>query len=274
MQISIDNVVPDDVSKKSLKTLDAPDKEGRVHSKLKLLRQHATFQVNINSVLGGGTREPRGRTHDQQTRARARVHHLDRHHPRRAGTAEAARSAASARSTRTSRGRSDGMTHVVKNIYSGIRDFQSNLVDGKPNEWRCRAGARYLYICENGLVHYCSQQRGMPGIPLEQYTPSTSAASSTPRSPARPTARSAASTGCRSWISGGSRRPGSIRFRRAGSWRSAPRIAACRSSGSRAPAPAGLFRQLSASRLFRPLSAPSVPARSSPSRPRRHRQSA
>ena len=64
----------------------------------------------------------------------------------------------------------DGMTHVVKNIYSGIRDFQSNLVDGKPNEWRCRAGARYLYICENGLVHYCSQQRGIPGIPLEQYT--------------------------------------------------------------------------------------------------------
>ena len=30
-------------------------------------------------------------------------------------------------------------------------------------------GARYLYICEDGLVHYCSQQRGYPGIPLEQY---------------------------------------------------------------------------------------------------------
>ena len=36
--------------------------------------------------------------------------------------------------------------------------------------WRCRAGARYLYICEDGLVHYCSQQRGYPGIPLEKYT--------------------------------------------------------------------------------------------------------
>src|SRR6187431_2299376 len=58
MQISIDNVVPDDVSKKSLKTLDAPDRDGRVHSKLKLLRLHAEFQVNINSVLGGGTRNP------------------------------------------------------------------------------------------------------------------------------------------------------------------------------------------------------------------------
>jgi hypothetical protein len=26
-----------------------------------------------------------------------------------------------------------------------------------------------LYVCEDGLVHWCSQQRGYPGIPLEQY---------------------------------------------------------------------------------------------------------
>ena len=27
-----------------------------------------------------------------------------------------------------------------------------------------------MYICEDGLVHYCSQQRGYPAKPLEQYT--------------------------------------------------------------------------------------------------------
>ena len=32
----------------------------------------------------------------------------------------------------------------------------------------CRAGARYLYICEDGLVHYCSQQRGYPATPLDR----------------------------------------------------------------------------------------------------------
>ncbi len=48
--------------------------------------------------------------------------------------------------------------------------FQKNLMDAKPNEWRCRAGGRYLYICEFGLVHRCSQQRGQPGIPLLDYT--------------------------------------------------------------------------------------------------------
>src|SRR6266849_2912632 len=49
MQISIDNVMPDDVSKKSLKVLD---------KKLQLLAEYAEFHVNINSVVGGGIRTP------------------------------------------------------------------------------------------------------------------------------------------------------------------------------------------------------------------------
>ena len=49
MQISIDNVMPDEVSKKSLKVLDA---------KLKMLAEHADFHVNINSVVGGGIAKP------------------------------------------------------------------------------------------------------------------------------------------------------------------------------------------------------------------------
>src|ERR1035437_2225594 len=49
MQISIDNVKPDDVSKKSLKVLD---------KKLQMLSEHAEFHVNINSVVGGGIHHP------------------------------------------------------------------------------------------------------------------------------------------------------------------------------------------------------------------------
>src|SRR6266852_5664097 len=44
------------------------------------------------------------------------------------------------------------------------------ITNGREHDWKCRAGSRYLYICENGLVHWCSQQRGYPGIPLESYT--------------------------------------------------------------------------------------------------------
>src|SRR6202451_4398135 len=49
MQISIDNLEPDDVSKKSLKGLD---------KKLQMLAVHAGFHININSVVGGGFKDP------------------------------------------------------------------------------------------------------------------------------------------------------------------------------------------------------------------------
>ena len=49
LQISIDNVMPDEVSKKSLKVLDR---------KLQWLAEFAQFDVNINSVLGGGMAHP------------------------------------------------------------------------------------------------------------------------------------------------------------------------------------------------------------------------
>ena len=49
LQISIDNVNPDEVSNKSLKVLD---------KKLENLRDHAKFKVNINSVLGSGVKNP------------------------------------------------------------------------------------------------------------------------------------------------------------------------------------------------------------------------
>src|SRR5260370_1106359 len=49
MQISIDNVMPDEVSKKSLKVLD---------KKLQMLAEYAEFHVNINSVVGGGIHNP------------------------------------------------------------------------------------------------------------------------------------------------------------------------------------------------------------------------
>ena len=49
LQISIDNVKPDEVSKKSLKVLD---------KKLQLLAEYSIFQVNINSVLGSPVHIP------------------------------------------------------------------------------------------------------------------------------------------------------------------------------------------------------------------------
>jgi hypothetical protein len=62
------------------------------------------------------------------------------------------------------------MRAMSKSSYAQINYFQDNIAHGRENQWRCRAGARYLYICEEGLVHYCSQQRGYPAKPLAEYT--------------------------------------------------------------------------------------------------------
>src|SRR3984885_4731472 len=153
LQISIDNVMPDEVSKKSLKVLD---------KKLQLLAEHAEFHVNINSVVGGGIHNP----HDALVVGRRAVQlgftstigiiHDGDGQLRPLGPTE--------------RRIYHEMKSMEKRSFTRINAFQDNIAQGLPNEWRCRAGARYLYICEDGLVHYCSQQRGYPGVPLATYT--------------------------------------------------------------------------------------------------------
>jgi MoaA/NifB/PqqE/SkfB family radical SAM enzyme len=152
MQISIDNVQPDEVSKKSLKVLD---------KKLQMLAEHADFHVNINSVVGGGIKYPQ----DALTIARRAlklgftstigiIHDGD-------GQLKPLRD--------EERKIFYQVRELSKKNYSRFNHFQEAIANGEPNDWRCRAGSRYLYICENGLVHYCSQQRGWPGTPLSQY---------------------------------------------------------------------------------------------------------
>ena len=153
LQISIDNVMPDDVSKKSLKVLD---------KKLEALAEHAEFHVNINSVLGSGVKNPE----DALTVARRAIElgftstvgiiHDGNGQLRPLGQRE--------------REIFEEIMSLGKRSFSRLNNFQHNIAAGRENDWRCRAGSRYLYICEDGLVHYCSQQRGMPGIPLAEYT--------------------------------------------------------------------------------------------------------
>ncbi|MCS6915268.1 MAG: radical SAM protein [Myxococcales bacterium] len=153
LQISIDNVEPDEASQKSLRTLDR---------KLQHLSELAEFHVNVNTVLGSGVRRPEdaviiarraaelgfttsvGIIHDGSGQLRPlspREHAIYRE-----------------------------AVAYGQGLYSRVHGFQHRLVRGEPNDWQCRAGARYLYICEFGLVHYCSQQRGYPAIPLDEYT--------------------------------------------------------------------------------------------------------
>src|SRR5438309_5698008 len=153
LQISIDNVNPDEVSKKSLKVLD---------KKLQLLAEHADFHVNINSVVGAGIKHPQDalvigkRAVELGFSSTIGIIHDGGGQVQPLGDEE--------------RRIYHEMKRLEKRSFTRVNSFQDNIAKGKANEWRCRAGSRYLYICENGLVHYCSQQRGYPAIPLEKYT--------------------------------------------------------------------------------------------------------
>jgi MoaA/NifB/PqqE/SkfB family radical SAM enzyme len=155
LQISIDGAKPDEVSLKTLKSL---------RRKLELLSKHAAFHVNINSVLGISEE----RTHEALEVAE---------------TARALGFSHTVAVLHDGEGTLAPLSDTQKAVYAKLLDeggsiahkvnylaFQKNLMDAKPNDWRCRAGGRYLYICEFGLVHRCSQQRGQPGTPLLSYT--------------------------------------------------------------------------------------------------------
>jgi MoaA/NifB/PqqE/SkfB family radical SAM enzyme len=154
LQISIDNVVPDEVSKKSLKTLDG---------RLEWLSQYAIFQVNINSVLGSGVKDPEDalkiahRAVELGFTSTVGIIHDNNGQLKPLGTRELEIF--------------EEIMTLGKRSFSRFNEFQHNVARGREHNWRCRSGSRYLYICENGLVHWCSQQRGYPGIPLDQYTP-------------------------------------------------------------------------------------------------------
>jgi MoaA/NifB/PqqE/SkfB family radical SAM enzyme len=153
LQISIDNVEPDSTSMKSLRLLEP---------KLRWLAEGADFGVNINSVVGVGIKCPEdalviarraralgftssiGILHD----GRGQLQGLDERHM------------AVYRELKRLGSRRDARVNAL---------FQDNLAAGKPNDWSCRAGSRYLYVDEGGMVSYCSQMRGVPGIPLERY---------------------------------------------------------------------------------------------------------
>jgi MoaA/NifB/PqqE/SkfB family radical SAM enzyme len=152
MQISIDNVNPNDVSKKSLKT---------IKKKLELLAEHARFRVRINCVLGSSPPEE---------------------------AVEVARTVIGLGfDMNTSLVRAEDGTLLpvsteMRAAYETVRgmgkrapfflddDYTRPLMENGESEWKCRAGARTFHVDEFGLVHMCAPRVGMPAKPLAQYT--------------------------------------------------------------------------------------------------------
>jgi MoaA/NifB/PqqE/SkfB family radical SAM enzyme len=155
LQMSVDNVEPNDWSQKSW---------NYVRKKLELLKTHATFGVTINAVLGSSTIE--------QTRsvvAQVRdmgfymtvglMHDAD-------GQIIPGLLGEELESTYEELQRQSHKS-IFHNVGEG---WEAVMLRDGAAPFKCRAGGRYLYVDEFGLVSYCSQRRGTPGIDLLDYT--------------------------------------------------------------------------------------------------------
>jgi len=155
LQVSVDNVEPNDVSQKSW---------SKIKKKLLLLQEHAKFKLNINAVLGSSPPE-QARYLIDEIRSLGFYMTVGLLHDEK--------------------GQIDPglIGDILPEFYEEMRalcnksffhqfgeGWEQKMLRGGTAPWRCRAGARYLYIDEFGKVAYCSQRRSEPGIPLLEYT--------------------------------------------------------------------------------------------------------
>ena len=152
MQISVDNLEPNRTSAKSLRPL---------RPKLRLLAAHAGFRVRVNTVLGGGPPD------EAVAVARAVL---------------ALGFDAKCSLVRDDKGAVRPLDGASRQAYQQIRalgrrapaylseDFQLALAERGQVAWKCRSGARYFMVGEDGRVSLCESSWGTPGIPLEDYT--------------------------------------------------------------------------------------------------------
>ena len=151
LQVSVDGVEPQKVTKKVLRHLSGG---------LKVLADYASFKVVINAVIGSAPppevievvmfARKAGFTpsiqliHDEQGRLHLTPEELETYWK---------------------------LKRVVGRGAAGkAHDYKTRLIEQGEAPFKCRAGARYLYIDEQGHVCWCSQTRGGFRKPLLDYT--------------------------------------------------------------------------------------------------------
>ena len=153
MQLSIDNAVPNDVSKKSLKPL---------LPKLRLLKQHANFHVRINTVIGSS---PPAEALEVAKAVTAFGFHSNISLVREESGALAPPSA-------ETRAAYDQIRALGASRLPSFMDdtYTQTLLDHGTMSWKCRAGARTFLVDEFGLTHLCQPRAGKGSKPLLDYT--------------------------------------------------------------------------------------------------------
>lgn len=155
LQVSVDNMEPNDVSQKSW---------SKIKKRLLLLKEQAKFKLNVNAVLGS-SRPQQTRELIDEIRSLGFYMTVGLLHDHQ--------------------GQIDPglIGDILPEFYEEMQalcnksffhrfgeGWEQKMLRGGTAPWRCRAGARYLYVDEFGNVAYCSQRRAEPGVSLLDYT--------------------------------------------------------------------------------------------------------
>lgn len=151
LQVSVDGVMPNDVTVKVLKPM---------RKKLEVLSRHAKFRVTMSGVVGSA---PPGEAVQvlevaKQLGFKPRV--LLVHDGNGQLKLDAAR-----------RAEVEDIKRVIGKGFKDAGDYRARLAETGSAPFKCRSGSRYLYVDEFGYVRWCSQTRDYWGVPLAEYGP-------------------------------------------------------------------------------------------------------
>lgn len=150
MQISVDGVEPNDVTVKVLKPL---------RKKLEAVSRAAEFDVTLSGVIGSAASEEVleviafAREHGFKPRVLL-IHDED----------------GQLKLSEEERALYRRVQSELDDGFSQAHDYRTRLIEEGSAPFKCRAGSRYLYIDEFGIVHWCSQQWDAFQKPLADYT--------------------------------------------------------------------------------------------------------
>jgi len=150
MQVSIDGVTPNEVTVKVLKPL---------RPKLEVLARTAKFRVTLNGVIGSVASEEVleviafAKTHGFRPRV-CLIHHGD----------------GQLKLSTSERALYEKVKQELGTRFEEAKDYRTRLISEGTAPFKCRAGSRYLYVDELGVVRWCSQQMSSFGVPLADYT--------------------------------------------------------------------------------------------------------
>lgn len=149
LQISVDGVLPNETTVKVLKPL---------RNKLLTVARVAKFPVVLSAVLGASAPEDVLEVVEFAKSNGFRPRVLVVHD----GDGQAKMTPEELQAYRKVR-------EAIQAGFDEAHDYRMRLLTEGSAPFKCRAGSRYLYVDEFGVVHWCSQTRGDFGVPLADY---------------------------------------------------------------------------------------------------------